>query len=343
MSRKPVNVLLTSAGRHRQYIEYFRTAVGAGGKVVAADIDSKALTLRVAHAGAVLPPPSADDYGEQLLRLCKKEEINLVLSLHDIEAPHLARWAGELLKNSSTLALGGDFETASRCLDKFATAQWLLEKGFSSPPTWIDVEDAIQDGSPPYIVRPRFGFGSQGMLIVRETKLLTAALELLCSQREQKNSFGADLQSEFVISECLNGIEYGIDIVNDLAGDYVCTFVKEKIRMGAGGTSVARIIDDQALKDLGKRLGKSLRHKGLFDVDVLVSNGVHHVLDINPRFGGHYPLAHNAGADVPRFLIDSYQGLDASAWLQPRIGTVSETVLDYMSFGPLPAAIGSQE
>jgi carbamoyl-phosphate synthase large subunit len=37
------------------------------------------------------------------------------------------------------------------------------------------------------------------------------------------------------------------------------------------------------------------------------------VIEINPRFGGGYPLSHAAGADFPRWLLEEALGLPSSA------------------------------
>ena len=53
-----------------------------------------------------------------------------------------------------------------------------------------------------------------------------------------------DSQRSILIQERLLGEEYGMDVINDLSGSYVCTFIKRKIRMRAGQTDQAVTVRD---------------------------------------------------------------------------------------------------
>ena len=43
------------------------------------------------------------------------------------------------------------------------------------------------------------------------------------------------------------------------------------------------------------------------DVDVIVAGGEAHVLEVNPRFGGGYPLAYACGCNYPAFILENLQ------------------------------------
>ena len=62
----------------------------------------------------------------------------------------------------------------------------------------------------------------------------------------------------------------------------------------------------------GAIFGEALGHIGALDVDVFLDEGLVSVLDVNPRFGGNYPFAHLAGADVPRAYVRWAHGEDVS-------------------------------
>jgi len=68
---------------------------------------------------------------------------------------------------------------------------------------------------------------------------------------------------------------------------------------------------------MAKRISARLRHVGLLDIDVIRDQGRTCLLEMNPRFGGHYPFSHLAGANIPAALIAWAQGLEADpAWLR---------------------------
>jgi carbamoyl-phosphate synthase large subunit len=106
-----------------------------------------------------------------------------------------------------------------------------------------------------------------------------------------------------LIQERLCGQEYGLDIVNDLEGHYVCTFVKRKLAMRAGETDRAITVENHWLEGIGEVIGRKLGHVGVLDCDVIVIRDKCYVLDMNPRFGGGYPFSHIAGANLPAVLL----------------------------------------
>jgi carbamoyl-phosphate synthase large subunit len=90
-----------------------------------------------------------------------------------------------------------------------------------------------------------------------------------------------------------------MDVINDLSGSYVCTFIKRKIRMRAGQTDQAVTVRDDRLE----LIGENLAHIGILDCDLFVTGHGCYVIDINPRGGGGYPFSHIAGANLPAALI----------------------------------------
>src|SRR5258708_20712499 len=67
-----------------------------------------------------------------------------------------------------------------------------------------------------------------------------------------------DSQRNILIQERLPGEEYGMDVINDLNGNYVCTFIKRKTRMWAGQTDRAVTGRNDPLEILGHFIGKHI-------------------------------------------------------------------------------------
>jgi carbamoyl-phosphate synthase large subunit len=130
-----------------------------------------------------------------------------------------------------------------------------------------------------------------------------------------------------LIQERVSGEEYGLDIINDLSGHYVCTFAKRKLRMRAGQTDRAVTVKDKEIEKLGQLIGEQLGHVGVLDCDLFASDQGYRVIDLNPRIGGGYPFSHVAGANVPAALISWLNGEHANPkWfqIQPNL-TISRT------------------
>jgi carbamoyl-phosphate synthase large subunit len=133
---------------------------------------------------------------------------------------------------------------------------------------------------------------------------------------------GFDANRSVLIQQKIVGPEYGVDVVNDLEGRYAASLIERKLGMRGGETDAAVIEAPEVLVRLGRIIGEASRNPGNLDLDVILQDGVPYLLEMNPRFGGHYPFAHVAGANVPAALIAWARGEPvAPSWLSPRLGT----------------------
>lgn len=128
-----------------------------------------------------------------------------------------------------------------------------------------------------------------------------------------------------LIQEKLKGQEYGLDVINDLDGNYMNTSVKMKCAMRSGETDCAVTADNQSLREVGEELSKIHRHIGNLDVDVFITEEGIYVLEMNARFGGGYPFSHVAGVDLPQAIVNWLLGNKTPRCLfEPNIGVMAQ-------------------
>ena len=114
-----------------------------------------------------------------------------------------------------------------------------------------------------------------------------------------------------IIQEFAKGEEYSFDILHDLKSEVVKVYCKKKIAMRSGETDKAVMLNDKSLIDYGHKLGGLFENIGPMDVDFfMTSEGEIKVLEVNPRFGGGYPISHAAGANFPATMIGMMQGIE---------------------------------
>ena len=304
---RSLNVLLTCAGRRNYLVGFFREAMPAQGRVLAADSSEDAPALQEADKAFVVPLVSDPLYIDTLLEICVKERVDLLLSLNDLELPVLAR-AREAFLERGTVPVIPSPEVVDVCFDKWRTTEFLRSINLQSPATYRSLRDAeeaiaLGDLTFPAIVKPRRGSASIGIEIVEDLE----ELKLTCSlaaRRSERRSVASSIQNDgILIQEQLRGHEFGIDVVNSLEGDTVAVFVKQKLALRAGETDRARTVDHPAIEAVGFRLGRELRHLGNLDCDVFETSRGIVVLELNPRFGGGYPFSQVAGANIPAALL----------------------------------------
>ena len=316
-----MNILLTSAGRRTYLVEYFKKALAGNGLVYAANaVWSPALLA--ADEGILSPLIYDEAYIPFLKKICVEKQIGLIVPLFDIDLPVLARHRAEFEALSVKLAVSSE-ETLLFCNDKYHMFLKLWKLGIRCPETCISVEDALlkidaMTMSYPVFVKPRLGMGS---LSVYEacSKAELRALYGICRRQISRSYLkyeAASCPEECVIiQDRVSGNEYGLDVINDLNGNYVTTIIRRKLAMRAGETDEALTLgkkdpEYQTLFELGEKISAGFAHVGNMDVDVIMDPAVMrpYVIDMNARFGGGYPFSHLAGADLPRAYVEWAEG-----------------------------------
>jgi carbamoyl-phosphate synthase large subunit len=262
------------------------------------------------------------------LDICSRYSVKLLMSLHDWEAPFIAANLDKF-RAVGTIPVVSKPEIIELCLDKLKTQEFAHSHGIAYPFAVSSPEaahNAVLSGNlrMPVLVKPRFGQGSIGVKTVRDESDFADVHRLLMKRIKSVDSnqlLTSAGRNSLVFQEFIEGEEFGLDVVNDLNGKFVVCFVKRKFAMRAGETDIAETVHDRKLEDLGRFLGKALGHLGLLDVDIIVRDGVPYLLEMNPRFGGHYPFSHMAGANIPAALVAWALGMQPDpSWLRVRPG-----------------------
>ena len=102
-------------------------------------------------------------------------------------------------------------------------------------------------------------------------------------------------EKEFFFQKYLKGDEYGLDILNDLNGNYLHHCCRKKILIRSGDTDKAKIVKNKIFEIFARKFSYFLKHTGIIDVDFIYRNNKIFILDINCRIGGGYPFTHLYG------------------------------------------------
>lgn len=322
-----MNILLTSVGRRKYLVEYFREALQGKGQVIATN-SVFTNTLLAADYYELSPVIYDKTYIQFLIDLCKRKNISAITSLFDIDLPVLAANA-KVFASEGVRFIGPSFETARISNDKFATFLLAQNAGVLHPATFDSVSSAIvalDEGrlKLPLVIKPRFGMGSIGVFVAEDREELN-----ILSKKCKKTIFSSYLVHEsqgeadksVLIQEHLLGQECGLDLYNDLNGNLVSVIAKKKIQMRGGETDVGETIPSMPFRNFAEQVSRNLEFTGLLSVDCFQTEKGIYLLEINPRISGHYPFSHLAGVRYPDQLISWLEGGDTSAeWLTARDG-----------------------
>lgn len=309
------NVLLTCVGRRNYLARYFREALGKEGTVVGTDIDHTAPGFLECDVKHIVSSVYSDNYIDEILTICKDEDIRLLLSLSDLELPILAS-AEDRFKEQGVMLAVSSTNVIDRCFDKYKMYRWLGENELPTPETFVQIDAAEKALSNheiefPLFVKPRWGSASIGIFKVFDLEELRSAFRLSALQVSRNllaTASAEDQDRAVLIQSIAPGKEFGCDIFNDFHGNTQYVVTKEKLIMRAGETDRAVIRQNTQLREFCTKLGNLNGHVSNLDCDIFVDGDSFQILEMNPRFGGGYPFTHLGGVDFPKALLSWVDG-----------------------------------
>ena len=309
------NILFTCAGRRTYLLKYFKEQLGNEGKVIGADMQLSAPALSVADVKEQVPAVYAHDYIDRVLDICRRNDVAAIICLNDLELPILAA-NSERFAAEGILPIVSPTEIIDICFDKYRTARYVESLGLSTPATYINLAEAKEALAAgrlafPLVLKPRWGSGSIGIEFVNNLEELSEVYAMPLKKVKKSILATASTGEEYIlIQQKIEGQEYGMDVMNDLAGRNRGVSVKKKLAMRAGETDKAQTVNNAEIRAIGMKLGENLHHIGNLDVDVFEKDGKYYVLELNPRFGGGFPFSYEAGVNFPKAIIEWLKGND---------------------------------
>jgi carbamoyl-phosphate synthase large subunit len=298
------NVLLSSAGRRVALLRAFQEALeelGLSGAVMAADVSDLSSAFHSGDRAFLVPPCTSEAFIPEMLRICRQHGINLVVPTIDTELPVLATHRSRFADIGTVVAVSSP-DVIAIGQDKVRTHAWLIENGLPTiPQVKLQGDDSLPNGWRfPALVKPRAGSAAVGVRVVHDR----AELEV------------ATRDGEFVMQALAKGNEYTVDVLTDLGGRFVCAVPRRRIEVRAGEVSKGVTADSPAVIDVARRATNALpgpyaalTFQLFYDED----SGEISVIELNPRFGGGFPLTWEAGGRYPRWIIEEILGLPSTA------------------------------
>jgi carbamoyl-phosphate synthase large subunit len=295
-------VLFTCAGQRVDIVTAFRDA---GATTIATDIDQLAPALYHADLRALVPRVDDPSYISALRDLVALHDVRLIVPLTDLDHLQLARARDDL--GGAVVLVPGE-EAIARCSDKFLAHEFFVSKGIGSPPTWLP--GALPDDLPyPVLVKARRGFGSRHIY--------------RASSAEELAFFLGYTTMDSMVQAVCRGVEYSIDVLCDLDGRCLAAVPRTMIESKGGESIKGTTIKDADLVEFGRRVSEALPIIGPANVQCFREpNGELQVTDVNPRFGGGFPLPTAAGSRYPELALQLANGERP----EPRFGDFREGV-----------------
>jgi carbamoyl-phosphate synthase large subunit len=237
-----------------------------------------------------VPRVTAEGYLDELLKICGENDVKIVVPTIDTELLILASAKQRFAERDIVLAVS-DAGFVRLCRDKRLTSQWFDAHAVKTPAP-RDKHHPIF----PMFAKPYDGSLSCNLHVIHKPEDLTE--EIL---NDPKLMF-MELIDKKLFKEYTVDMYYGVD-------HCVKAIVpRERIEIRAGEINKGRACKNWLVDYLKQRLNQLEGVMGTICLQLFVRDETREVyaIEINPRFGGGYPLSYYAGANFPRYLIQEY-------------------------------------
>lgn len=289
-----MNILITSAGRRVSLIRAFRSEaqkINANSKVFAVDCQPQlSSACEVSDRSFEVPKVTCSDYITVLKNICSDNEVDLLIPTIDPELEVLAEHKEELENEGMRVVVSGS-ELVETCQDKRNTIDFFETKGIKTP-------QIIDKNNPrfPIYAKPYDGSSSENNFIIKTEADL----------HDYHLNDDRLLFFEYLDQEIYD--EYTLDLYYDLQSDLKCVVPRKRIEIRGGEVNKGLTEKNVLVPFVKDKLSHIEGARGCLTLQLFLDSNTGDIngIELNPRFGGGYPLSYLAGANYPKWLIKEY-------------------------------------
>lgn len=289
------NILITSAGRRGLLVQIFQRELRKlvpNGCVYAVDLSPHlSSACQIADASFQITSVTDANYLDQLLQLCLEKSVGIVIPTIDPEIQRLADSRDRFLEHGIQVIVS-DADLVAECRDKRRTIGLFERYGIDSPQR-VELSSQVRY---PLIAKPYDGSCSHNLQVIYESSQISDRLV-----SDPKMVFFEYLPHNL-------HDEYTVDMYFDRHGDLKCLVPRLRIETRAGEVSKGMTCRIKALDTLRRQFRHLEGARGCLTAQFFVNkkSGDLSGIEINPRFGGGFPLSYESGANYPGWIIEEY-------------------------------------
>lgn len=292
-------MLITSIGKRVQLIKH----LSKNFKIIGVDAGELNPCRYFVDKFYKIPKAVDKNYISELLKICKKENVELLTPLYEGEFSILNNHRESFEDINTKLMLSSE-KVIDICKDKFKTSEYFIHENIKNPRVYTknEIKQIInnkEESKFPLFIKPADGMGSSNAFKISNIK------ELIFFDDYIKNA---------IIQECIEGTEYTVDALVDFKGNLIYAVPRIRLEVRNGEVVKSRTVKDKSIiyetikviQALNKLKDENNNGAiGPLTIQFFKTNKDEiYLLEINPRFGGGVPLSFQCGADYGKALND---------------------------------------
>jgi carbamoyl-phosphate synthase large subunit len=301
-------VLVTGAGTTTavSVLKGLRAAKDPALSVFMGDVNPDCAGAHLGDRFLRMPLARAEDFGRQVIELCREHRIDLVFPILDYEFLGWCKVAGRLLEMGTRVVISSP-KALARCIEKDQTAAYFRDLGVPTVATWRAADLADPASLPfPVFLKPRCGRASLDTYKAGDPEEYEAALSRV---------------PDAIVQPLLGGDEVTIDTLSDLEGRFLAACPRLRLEVKSGQAYRSRTFSNPDLVSWAQRIVEGLPIVGAANIQCFLTADGPRFFEINARFGAGTILSIHAGMNGPLALANLARGLPVPE-LTPRPGVL---------------------
>ncbi|PZU86790.1 MAG: carbamoyl phosphate synthase large subunit [Chryseobacterium sp.] len=288
------NILITSAGQRVSLVKAFKTELTKkfpDSKIITVDLSPElSPACQVSDRYYKISRVLDGNYISELLAICEKENIGMIVPTIDTELKVLAE-NSLLFKEKNIHLIVSDKDFVKNCRDKRELNNFFDSKSIQFPKP-VDKHNPTF----PLFIKPYDGSLSQDIYLIKEKSQLT----------DYHLNHPKFMFMEYV--DPLEYKEYTVDCYYSKDNKLCCAVPRQRISVRSGEIHKGVTDKNGIINYLKTKINTIDGAIGCITVQVFYNKQKDDVIaiEINPRFGGGYPLSYEASANYPKMLIEEY-------------------------------------
>lgn len=314
-----VTVLRTSADGlgFPSHVRCLRTVKERKIRIIGTAQAGNAAGFAFVDKGYLVPPTDDKDFIKEILRICQKEDVKVVIPVAPQELNVFAQEKGKFEQSGIKVVISPveslKIVNNKYLLYKYCNGEFIPAPEFFRAESYKEFEKAVfKLGYPEKNVcfKPVESSGSRGFRVLtskvdRLNLLLTQQPDSTFTSFEEVSSVLGKAKEfpELLVMEYLPGDEYSVDIVADRGRALVVVpRIREKIILGA--SFLGRVVKHEQIIEYSQKIISGLRLNGAVGMQFKSnSEGIPKILEVNARPHGALVLSVAAGANIEYLAI----------------------------------------
>lgn len=252
--------------------------------------------------------PSTDEYLSQLLYICKKDGVDVILPQNTAELSILAGYKKDFLDIGTIVAIS-DSKGIEIANNKYKLMKIAGRIGVPTPRFYLvdNFEDLIRYAeelgwpNKPVVIKPPISNGMRGLRIIDESidfrdKFYSEKPTGIYVKMEDLKRILGSMFPQLMIMEYLSGEEYTVDILN---ADFLTVVPRRRDLIKAGITFIGTVERNEEIIEYSEKLSREIGLEYAYGFQFkLDENNIPKLLESNPRIQGTMVLSTFAGANI---------------------------------------------